>query len=416
MLWARLQVGLRTTVGYDINGVNPGLERSRGVLRVMRIVQLSTMAGYYGGEVCVAALARGLAARGHEVSLVTRPHSALADRLEGGPVQIRRRSLVGWWEPWGVASLAAWLRRSGAEILHTHLPRDHYLAACATLGTPVVNVGTRHQLHCFRHRPLKRPFLGRLSAMVAVSNAVARGLKRQDVLDPRRVVVIPNGVEDAAAGAAPIDLRRLAGVSAEAPVVGAVGRLCPSKGLEVLLRAAAILRPHHPELRILLVGDAPRGSGHAAELSRLAAKLGLGGAVVFCGYVPEAERGMADLDVLAVCSAAEPCGLVSLEAMTRGVPVVATTTGGSPELVRDGREGYLVNPGDPTALAARLDRLLRDPELRSELGRRGQERVRRHFALAGMLDATEDLYHRLLGIRSVSRSSGECAAPWSRKR
>jgi len=377
----------------------------------VRIVQLNTMSGYYGGEVCLAALARGLSARGHEVTVVTRPRSALADHLQGGPVRVRRWPLVGWWEPGGLAILASWLRRSGTEILHTHLPRDHYLAAVATLGTAVVNVGTRHQLLPFSRRALKRPFLGRLDAMIAVSKAVARSLERQAIVDPRRVLVIPNGIEDAQGAAPPMDLRRLAGVPYGVPVIGVVGRLCPSKGLDVLLRAVAILLPDHPDLRLLLVGDAPPGSSYGDELVRLAGAEGLAGAVTFCGYVPGADRGMADLDILVVSSAAEPFGLVSLEAMAHGVPVVATTGGGSPELVRHGREGYLVTPGDPAALAASLDRLLQDPELRTAMGRRGRYRVRSRFTLPDMLDATEDLYRGLLAGPVAARSGAEGAGP-----
>ncbi|RKZ11331.1 hypothetical protein DRQ50_13820 [bacterium] len=194
-------------------------------------------------------------------------------------------------------------------------------------------------------------------------------------------------------------------------MIGVVGRLCPSKGLDVLLRAVAILLPDHPDLRLLLVGDAPPGSSYGDELVRLAGAEGLAGAVTFCGYVPGADRGMADLDILVVSSAAEPFGLVSLEAMAHGVPVVATTGGGSPELVRHGREGFLVTPGDPAALAASLDRLLQDPELRTAMGRRGRYRVRSRFTLPDMLDATEDLYRGLLAGPVAARSGAEGAGP-----
>ena len=90
----------------------------------MRIAQLSSMTGYYGGEVHLAALATGLRARGHEVSAVVRPGSALAERLAAAGIAVVTLPLVDWYEPLGTARLGAWLRRQRIEILHTHTPRD----------------------------------------------------------------------------------------------------------------------------------------------------------------------------------------------------------------------------------------------------------------------------------------------------
>jgi hypothetical protein len=113
----------------------------------VRIAQLSSMSGCYGGEVHLIALARGLHERGHEVWGVVRPGSELAVRLPRAGIPIKTLPLVDWYEPWGTLRLRAWLRRAGIDVLHSHLPRDWYTAAVASLGTPVVNVGTRQ-----RHR------------------------------------------------------------------------------------------------------------------------------------------------------------------------------------------------------------------------------------------------------------------------
>lgn len=365
----------------------------------MRIVQLSTMRDYYGGEVCLANLARGLGARGHEVTCVVRPDARLATVLRADGVPTHPLPLVDWYEPVTVAALGAWLRRERVDVVHTHTPRDWFIATAATVGGPVRNVATRHLLRPVAHTFLKRSFLRRLGAMIAVSDAVRREVAGSRLVAPDRVVTVPNGVALPAAADAPAAaawLREATGVAPGQPLIGCVARLTPEKGVADLLRAVALLRPRWPDLAVVVLGDAPPGSRHPAELRRLAVQLGLGGMVRWPGYLPQAGRYCGAFDIQAVCSRAEPCGLATLEAMAQGRPVVATAAGGSPELVRDGREGFLVPPGDPERLARRLDCLLDSPGLRREMGRRGRLRVGRHYALEGMAERTEAVYLQVL--------------------
>jgi len=367
----------------------------------MRIAHLSSMTGFYGGEVCLLNLAAGMQGRGHSVSCVVRPDSRLRRELEGRGVEVLPLPLVDWYEPVSVARLRRWLIRQDIQILHTHLPRDYFIAATATLGTGVLNVGSRHQLNRISLPVLKRPFMSRFSAMIGVSQAVRRGLVASEIMDPDRVVTIPNGIEWAGTDQSCINLRESRGVGPDVPVVGFVGRLCPGKGVETLLEAAALLRPRWPDFRLFVLGDGPGVNDYVTSLQRLAARLGLGSNVHFFGYVDHAAAACVAFDVQVVCSQAEPFGLVTVEAMAQGVPVTVTNSGGSPEIVRDGVEGFLVEPGDPDALARRLDCLLDSPGLRREMGRRGRESVRRHFTLDHMLDATEALYMKVLGLSVV---------------
>ncbi len=367
----------------------------------MRIAHLSSMIGFYGGEVCLLNLAAGMQGRGHSVSCVVRPDSRLRGALQARGVEVLPLSLVDWFEPVSVSRLRRWLIRQDIQILHTHLPRDYFIAAAATLGTGVLNVGSRHQLHRISLPVLKRPFMSRFSAMIAVSRAVRRGLLASGVMAPDRVVAIPNGIEWAGIDRACIDLRESASVGPDVPVVGFVGRLCPGKGVEMLLEAAALLRSRWPDFRLFILGDGPGVNDYVNSLHRLAERLGLGPNVHFFGYVDHAAAACAAFDVQVVCSQAEPFGLVTVEAMAQGLPVAVTNSGGSPEIVRDGVEGFLVEPGDADALARRLDCLLDSPGLRREMGRRGRERVRRRFTLDHMLDATEVLYMKVLGLSVV---------------
>jgi glycosyltransferase involved in cell wall biosynthesis len=391
----------------------------------MRIAFLSTQTGFWGGEQHLLQLARGLAARGHDVACAVRPDSALAARLRAAGLAVRELPLVDWFEPRGALRLAAWLRRGRFEIVHAHCPRDYYLAAAAAAlagvsaggamaaRSPAADaavrcVGTRHLLRPIGAPALKRPFFARLSAMIAVSEAVRRAFLAAGVMDAARVVTVPNGVDTQRVVPERNGLRRRVGLGDDAPVIGYVGRLSPEKGVPTLLEAARRLRPvPGGGASVFVLGDDPRpGGAHGAELRRLAGAPGLAGRVHFFGWVEDAEAAAADFDVQVVCSRAEPFGLATLEGMARGRPVVATAAGGSPEIIRDGVDGLLVPPDDPEALARSLDRLLGDPALRRRLGEAARRRVAADFSLAAMLDRVEAVYERVLAGRPPGDGTG----------
>lgn len=366
----------------------------------MRIAFLSTMMGFYGGEVHLVELAAALRERGHEVLCLARQGSALLTRLQRRNLAVCELPFVQWYDPVNVARLGGVLRRQGVQVLHTHVPRDYYTAAAATLGSGIVNVGTRHQLQPISLPALKKPFLGRFEAMIAVSEAVRTELVANGALNPGRVITVPNGIS--ASVPAGLDrcvdgpLRRACGAGLEDPVVGFVGRICPTKGLETLVAAAALLQGAWPRLKVCIIGEEDGHPGYRAGLARQVADLGLDGAVHFLGYRDDARQAAGEFDVQVLPSLAEPFGLVTLEAMAQGRPVVVTAAGGSPEIVRDGLEGFLVRPADPRQLASRLEVLLDSPGLRREMGRRGRRRVTEDFSLDLMVDRTEQVYRQAL--------------------
>ena len=318
----------------------------------MRIALLSSQMAYYGGEVHFHDLALGLRDRGHAVSCLVRPDSELATRLVRRDLDVHRLTIVDWFEPVGMLALRRCLGRLRPDILHSHSPRDYYMAAVATLGTRIRNVGTRHQLRPIACSTIKRPFLRRFAAMIAVSESVRDGMLTSG-WPVHRLVTVANGITVPVLRESAVALRGELGLASDAgPVIGMVGRLCPTKGADVLLWAASLLRGRWPGLQVVLVGGDVGDGKHGRLLRARARELGL--AAHFVGYRDDAARLLPALDVLAVPSRAEPFGLVTVEALARGVPVVATSSGGSREIVRDGRDGLLVPPGDPEALAAAI--------------------------------------------------------------
>ncbi|MEX2145410.1 MAG: glycosyltransferase [Candidatus Rokuibacteriota bacterium] len=200
--------------------------------------------------------------------------------------------------------------------------------------------------------------------------------------DPARVAVVPCGVDTALFAPSDTGVARAAlGVGA-GPVLLYVGRLAPIKGLHTLLDAIARLRAAGRPLQMLIVGGDTdeRLDGHEADLRRRLDTLGLGDSVRFVGAQPQdrlrAYYVAADATVLP--SYYESFGMVALEAMACGRPVIASRVGGLQTTVRDGVTGVLVPEHDAAALAEMIDRVLGDPALRWRLGREGVRWAARH--------------------------------------
>jgi D-inositol-3-phosphate glycosyltransferase len=218
--------------------------------------------------------------------------------------------------------------------------------------------------------------------LVAASVAERAYLVRHTDVDPARVAVVPCGVDTELFTPGAADAARAALGLVEGPLVLYVGRLAPIKGLETLLDAVALLERRGRRLRLSIVGgeaDEPSDS-HEAELRRRIETLGIGDLVGFVGAQrQEALRThYVAADVTVLPSHYESFGMVALEAMACGSPVVASRVGGLTTTVRDGVTGFLVPEGDVTALAGRLEALLADADLRWRLGREGVRWAAQH--------------------------------------
>lgn len=360
----------------------------------MRIAHLSTRMSLYGGEVCLANLARELSDRGHEVSCLVRPYSALEAQFAGTGVQLVKQKMIDWYDVRTIRRIRSWLRANPVDILASHTPRDHFIAAVASCGLGVCNVATRHQLKPLSYPWLKRPFLRNFGAVVGVSDAVSRVVRETRWLPSERVATVLNGIQDPQRRRRRHFVRNHLGLGPEVPLVGMVGKMCAEKGGEVLLRAAAVVARRLSAFQLVLVGDGD--DDYQNHLRALVGRLEIGGLVHFMDYIPRVAEVIHEFDVLVVASTAEPFGLVTVEAMASSVPVVATNSGGTPEIISDGREGFLIRPGDVGELANRLSCLLASAGLRWEMGVRGRQRFLSEFTLNRMMDQTEAVYRRAL--------------------
>ena len=242
---------------------------------------------------------------------------------------------------------------------------------------------------------LYRVFCGLTDRMIAVSPAVSDYLVKGIHLPRAKVTLVPNGVaapmtENSSAAET---IRSEFALGPDSYVIGTVGRLEDShKRISDLVRAMPALCNHIPDPRLLVVGDGQ----DVAMLRSLAADLGVADRVHFCGYQADTAGYYRVMNVFALASAHEAFGLVLVEAMLLGLPVVATRVGGIPTVVDDGITGVLVPALDPPALATALISLHRDPALRQMMGTRGKLRAEAEFGAARYVEAIDGLYTRSL--------------------
>jgi glycosyltransferase involved in cell wall biosynthesis len=256
-----------------------------------------------------------------------------------------------------------------------------------------------------------------MADVVAVNAEAIKCRLVEDGYDPAAVAVVHNGIELSRFERPPQPgrLRRELGLPADAPLVAVLARLHPVKGIEYFLEAAAAVAARFPHARFLVVGQgavlrdgAIVETPYKRQLEAAAGALGLGGRVAFTGFRLDVPELLAEVAVSVLpCTGNEGLSNSVLESMAAGVPVVATTVGGNPEVVEDGLSGLLVPPRDAGALARAIGAVLADPALAARLGQAGRERVRSHFSEAEMVRRTERLYLSLLDARRAGvRSQG----------
>ena len=290
--------------------------------------------------------------------------------------------------------LVALIARERPTVLHAiSFPACLYaaLAARAT-GVPLLwhehNIKRIHAVNTQLYR-----FVASTCAwIVGPSRAVTDNLATAG-LPAAKLVPLYNGID--LAKFAPDDVRARArrqefGWPEGAPVVGLFGQLLAKKGHETLIAAAPAIRAAAPDARFVFVG-ALENPPYEAHLRQRIASAGLTDAFQFTGWRNDVPHLMRAVDLLVVpTTTQEPAALSLMEGMAMGRPLVASRTGGTPELLVEGETGLIFPPGDAEALAAHVTTLLRDPQRRQQMGAAGRARMEREFTVqkhvAGMLD------------------------------
>ena len=364
-----------------------------------------------GTERQFSEIARGLAHSGWDVRVAClRAEGPLRARIEEAGIEpwscgegsLKSPTLVR-----GIWRLARYIRRRRIGIVHSF---DFYSNVYGVLAGRLARTGVAiaSQRDLGNLRPSAQQRINRMTLyfahyVLANSEAAATRVRLDGRVHPERVFVIPNGVDTAKF--APLER---GGDIRPVRVFGTVSNLRPEKGLGDLVRATALLRDRYPDVRMVIWGEGPLRS----ELATLIRSLGLESLVQLPGHTDDARATLCTMDAFILPSLSESCSNSLMEAMAAGLPVIASDTGGNPELVLDGSSGLLVRPGDPADLARAMGHLMDNPAIAATLGTQAAQQARAKFALPAMLARIEALYVSALSggkDRAASEASGKAA-------
>jgi glycosyltransferase involved in cell wall biosynthesis len=364
----------------------------------VRILQIITTIDVGGAERHLLSLCSGLVSRGHRVDVgFLKGNGALRGEFERIGVNTERFALES---PADVLSCVRQLHRHlkghRYSVVHTHLLKANFVGGIAgrLAGIRCV-VASKHN----DEPQLRKPWIAQLHKhssrldrrIICSSRHILDHMVRFGGVEASRCDVVYYGIE-AARGEddRAIDLRAEVGADRPTFLIACVARLIPRKGHRHLLEAMSKVVALHGDVRLLVVG----AGSIREDLENRCRRGGLQEYVVFTGERMDVPAILHDVDVLVLPSEAEGLGLVLLEAMAAGKPVVASAVGGIPEIVIDGETGFLVQPGSPGALAERICSLLEDPQLAARMGEHGLQRQRRMFSADSMVERILDVYRR----------------------
>jgi len=356
----------------------------------MKVAFINSIRMFGGGEVWLFRIMEELERRGHGVFLLCRPGTPLYIKAVSRGFRVQSLAMRGDLDPRTIYLTWKWLRTIRPDVLVTNMDKELRFGGLAARLAGMRCIIPRRGIDY----PLKDTWMYRFSytrlatRIVANSEATKQALLRNSPwLSGDRIRVIYNGIDvEPFQQADPVAFRRKAGFQPGDVVFGFVGQLDERKGVDVLVEAFGRFAPSHPAGRLLIVGEGPLEFDLKKECQRFRRQ------VFFSGYVENIEQVMKSVDVLLLPSLWEGFGIVLIEAMAAGKPVIATRISNIPEIVSHGSDGFLVPPSDPSELCRWMDVLYRDPGLRKRMGGEGSRKVAERFTLRIMADAYESLF------------------------
>jgi L-malate glycosyltransferase len=356
-------------------------------------LHIDTARTWRGGQNQVLLTVLGLRALGHRAMLIAHAAGELRQRAKEGLelIPLAPKMEMDLSAAWRLSRL---IKQLQPDVLHAHDPHAVAMAALALsmstqLHKPPLVASRRVDFH-LKNNAFSRWKYRQVDLFICVSEAIRRMLIG-DGIPAARVVTVNEGIDIGHVEAAPkADLHSELWLPHNSPIVGNVAALVPHKGQRHLIEAAALVVKKVPDARFVIAGEGEL----RPSLERQIREHHLEKHVFLAGFRPDILSVHKAFDLFVMSSVTEGLGTSLLDAMACGKPVIATTAGGMPEVVIDGRTGLLVPPRDHAAMADAIVRLLRDPVVRADMAAAGQTRVRAKFSVERMIDDTLNVYRR----------------------
>jgi glycosyltransferase involved in cell wall biosynthesis len=367
---------------------------------MLKIGHVDTGLELRGGQWQLLLLANGLRARGHAQLIVCPEGSELYRRATVDGFTIMGLPLNDFRHFKGIRQLRQRLRQHGLMLVHAHDGVAQTVSWLASLGTGVRRVASRRVTYLPNRRlDYRLKYRHTCHAVIGVSQHVGRIM--EDAGIPSAMInVIPDGIEipertpDAVSRQATRAKWRLGN---DEFIIGHLGSISQEKGQDLALKALQLFADQLPNTKLMLGGNV---SAEYLATSPLAAAVA-GGQVVLAGYQENLFEFFSGLDLYIMPSRSEGLGSSALMAMAYGLPVVATRVGGLPEVVAEGKTGWLVAPESPQALATAIAEAASNPARLEEMGRNARQHAK-DFSADIMVERTEELYRRLLGRQKTN--------------
>lgn len=357
------------------------------------VLHTESSKGWGGQENRILHESMGLRKLGARAVVLCQPGSLLGKRAEDDGFEVRTCRMRKSYDLPAIRYILTLIRAENIDVISTHSGRDSFLAGVAgrISGKKPVIVRTRH---------LAMPITSRISYsllphhVITVSEYVRRYLIGEGI-SAARVVAIPTGVDIGhfSPGNADGRLREELGLERDVPLVGTVGILRVKKGHHILLDAIPLVLREIPDAVFVFAGDGPQKKNIMNRIEQL----GLQDKVHMLGLRRDIPDILKSLDLFVLPTLQEALGTSFIEAMAMEKPVIGTNVGGVGEVIKDGMNGFLVEPDDPSALARAMVTMLKDRERARNMGKEGRKIVLEHFTVERMCERVHALYLSLLG-------------------
>ena len=346
-----------------------------------------------GAEILAVNMAIGFLASKHyrPVVCATRIGGELEDKLKENRIKYFLLQRDKPYQLHKLGSLKNIIREQRISIIHAHKSGSSLWGGVIGSWCKVDGIFA----HIHGRKPdwkssIAETFLGKLChKIITVSEFEKRRLIDERRIDPAKIITVYNGIQTSKYKS---DInyshKKELGIKAEHPVIGIVAELRPEKRHDTFLFAAKALLRNRPDIHFLIVGDGERRQ----KLERHAADLGIAKCCTFTGFVKNVSDVISIMDVGVLCSEREALPLTLLEYMASAKPIVATAVGGIPEVIKDGHNGFLVQPGECLALADRIEFLLANKQIASRMAHESLLVVNREFSEERMIQKIAQLY------------------------